>query len=66
MTAPVPTVTGDLGLRCGTPCPVWAGAIFHLAAWVRQESWAIGAPAGDISSLFLQASLLQKLCELCN
>jgi len=33
--APVPTVTGDLGLRGGTPCPVQAGAIFHLAAQVR-------------------------------
>lgn len=35
VAAPVPTVTGDLGLRGGTPCPVQAGAIFHLAAWVR-------------------------------
>lgn len=33
--APVPTVIGDLGLRGGTPCSVQAGAIFHLAAWVR-------------------------------
>lgn len=35
VAAPVPTVTEDLGLRGGTTCPVQAGAVFHLAAWVR-------------------------------
>lgn len=32
LASPVPTVTGDLELRSGTPCPVQARTTFDLAA----------------------------------
>lgn len=43
VTAPVLTVTRDLGLGGGTPCPGQPGAAFPLTAWVWQELWAPGA-----------------------
>lgn len=53
LASPVPTVTGDLELRGGTPCPVQARTVFDLAAQVRQEPWAVTSRV-YVSSSFRQ------------